>query len=240
MIINKKNIVFILAALFHITLLAQSEVLTLYRKDGTTVQYSFIDNPKILQQGENLIMKTKNIEVSYPFNDISKYTLNESKEEIDLYDIIIDNDNLEEYINETDIEGCDITYIRTFNDTHWQSFYVPFEVEPRELADDFEFALINNFHQYDDNDDGLFDRVELEIKQCRKECEKWGMNSEVFVYNWDGTWELSDIFFLKNGYKYAINSRGVGTRNSTNPYRLGRTSFQEALPFETVKKVLKW
>lgn len=82
--------------------------------------------------------------------------------------------------------------------------------------------------------------INYEIKQCRKECEKWGMNSEVFVYNWDGTWELSDIFFLKNGYKYAINSRGVGTRNSTNPYRLGRTSFQEALPFETVKKVLKW
>ena len=34
------------------------------------------------------------------------------------------------------------------------------------VADDFEFALINNFHQYDDNKDGTFDRVELEIKLC--------------------------------------------------------------------------
>lgn len=166
MIFNKKGIVFLLAVLYNITALAQSEVLTLYKKDGTIVQYSFIDNPKILQQGEDLLMKTDNIKVSYPFNDISKYTLNESKEEVNLYDIIIDNDNLEEYTNEADIEGCDITYTRTFNDTHWQSFYVPFEVEPRELSDDFEFALINNFHQYDDNDDGLFDRIELEIKRC--------------------------------------------------------------------------
>lgn len=330
MIFNKKSIVFLLTVLYNITAQAQSEVLTLYKKDGTTVQYSFFDNPKILQQGDNLIMKTENIEVLYPFNDISKYTLNESKEEVDLYDIIIDNDKLQEYTNETSIEECDITYTRTFNDTHWQSFYVPFEVEPQELVDDFEFALINNFHQYDDDGDGLFDRVELEIKRCdlaktlqanypylvrsksigtkeikvlsstlyateeysidcssveflytftgsyqsitnlgwscvshslrhnqptakkpsvyinyeiksaAKECKEWGMNSEVFVYNWDGVWEQSDILFLKNGYKYAINSRGVCTRNSTNPYRLGRTSFQEALPFEKVKSILKW
>lgn len=66
------------------------------------------------------------------------------------------------------------------------------------------------------------------------------MNSEVFVYNWDGTWEVSDVLFKKNGYKYAINSRGYKSTRSTNPYRLGRTSFQEALPFSTIEKTLKW
>lgn len=82
--------------------------------------------------------------------------------------------------------------------------------------------------------------LNYELQRARKECEEWGMNSEVFVYNWDGTWEPSDILFLKNGYKYAINSRGTKTTKSTNPYRLGRTSFQEALPFSTIEKVLRW
>ena len=82
--------------------------------------------------------------------------------------------------------------------------------------------------------------LNYELQRARKECEVWGMNSEVFVYNWDGTWEPSDILFLKNGYKYAVNSRGTKTTKSTNPYRLGRTSFQEALPFSTIEKVLRW
>ena len=82
--------------------------------------------------------------------------------------------------------------------------------------------------------------LNYELQRARKECEVWGMNSEVFVYNWDGTWEPSDILFLKNGYKYAVNSRGTKTTKSTNPYRLGRTSFQEALPFTTVEKDLRW
>ena len=82
--------------------------------------------------------------------------------------------------------------------------------------------------------------INYEIQRARKECEEWGMNSEVFVYNWDGTWELSDILFLKNGYKYAINSRGTKTTKSTNPYRLGRASFQEELQFSTIEKLLKW
>lgn len=79
-----------------------------------------------------------------------------------------------------------------------------------------------------------------ELQHARRECEEWGMNSEVFVYNWDGAWEPSDILFLKNGYKYAINSRGTKTTKSTNPYRLGRTSFQEALQFPTIEKQLRW
>ena len=155
----------ILTLLSTTTSFAQSEVLTLYKKDGTKVQYSFIDKPVIHHQGENLVVKTDAIEVVYPFGDVVKYTINESKEEVNLKKIVIDNDNLTEYINETDIEDCDITYIRTFVDTLWQSLYVPFEIEPAKFIDDFEFALINNFHQYDDNNDGVYDRIELEIKR---------------------------------------------------------------------------
>ena len=157
---------FLSVLLISVNVAAQSKMLTLYKKDGTKVQYSFIDKPVIHHQGENLVVKTDAIEVVYPFGDVIKYTVNESKEEVNLKKIVIDNDNMTEYINETDIDDCDITYIRTFADTLWQSLYVPFEIEPAKFADDFEFALINNFHQYDDNNDGLFDRIELEIKRC--------------------------------------------------------------------------
>ena len=55
------------------TIFAQSEVLTLHKKDGTKVQYSFIDKPVITHQGENFVVKTEAIEVVYPFGDVIKY-----------------------------------------------------------------------------------------------------------------------------------------------------------------------
>ena len=180
------TIVFLLLA---VAAFAQSEVLTLYRKDGIKVQYSFIDKPVIYHQGENLVVKTDAIEVVYPFGDVVKYTINESKEEVNLKKVVIDNDNLTEYINETDIDDCDITYIRTFADTLWQSLYVPFDIEPAKFADDFEFALINNFHQYDDNNDGVFDRIELEVKRC----------------------DLTKI--LQANYPYLIRAKECGTKS---------------------------
>lgn len=79
-----------------------------------------------------------------------------------------------------------------------------------------------------------------EIQKARIDCEEWGMNSEVYVYNWNGTWIPSDILLLKNGYKYAINQQDKYTTQSTNPYRMGRASFQEALPFNTIEKLLRW
>ena len=180
------TIVFLLLA---VAAFAQSEVLTLYRKDGIKVQYSFIDKPVIYHHGENLVVKTDAIEVVYPFGDVVKYTINESKEEVNLKKVVIDNDNLTEYINETDIDDCDITYIRTFADTLWQSLYVPFDIEPAKFADDFEFALINNFHQYDDNNDGVFDRIELEVKRC----------------------DLTKI--LQANYPYLIRAKECGTKS---------------------------
>ena len=81
--------------------------------------------------------------------------------------------------------------------------------------------------------------LNYEIQRARKECEEWGMNSEVFVYNWNGTWIPSDILFLKNGYKYAINQQDRCSTKSTNPYRLGRMSFQEALPLSTIERWLR-
>lgn len=56
-----------------------------------------------------------------------------------------------------------VTYNRTFNNKGWQAWYVPFAVDYNKLKDDFDVAEINDMHQFDDNNDGQLDRMELEI-----------------------------------------------------------------------------
>ena len=57
----------------------------------------------------------------------------------------------------------DFTYARTFEDTGWTTWYVPFNlVLTEELCNTYSFSRINNVHRYDDNDDGTPDRTEVE------------------------------------------------------------------------------
>lgn len=148
-------------------LVAQTRVLSIYTKQGEVVQYPFEEQPKIIYQNGNLIIKSSNIEVSYPLDNLRKFTLNDEKREFDYHDILINDDSSHSYLNQSDVEHCNITYIRTFYDTNWQAFYVPFELKCSDY-DELEFALINNFHQYDDNNDGVFDRTVLEIRKANQ------------------------------------------------------------------------
>ena len=56
-----------------------------------------------------------------------------------------------------------LTYIRTFNTTNWQAWYMPFAMSYEDWKDAFDVARLNDVHQYDDNEDGVADRTELEI-----------------------------------------------------------------------------
>ena len=56
-----------------------------------------------------------------------------------------------------------ITYQRNFKNTNWQAFYVPFAIDYDAISDRFKMAEINNMHRYDDNLDGVIDRMVLEI-----------------------------------------------------------------------------
>jgi hypothetical protein len=56
-----------------------------------------------------------------------------------------------------------IIYNRTFNNTGWQAWYVPFAVDYNVLKEDFDVAEINNIHMYDTDDDGTLDSSTLEI-----------------------------------------------------------------------------
>lgn len=161
----KIKLAFIFSFLFLFTFLFSQKMLTIYRIDGMKSQFSFLDNPEIILDNENLYIETSNIEVTYPFPKILKYTVNENPDTVSLRNIVIDDDNTISFDNRFPISNCNITYKRSFNDTEWQSLYVPFEINTSQLEEEFEFAVINNFHQYDDDNDGLFDRTELEIKK---------------------------------------------------------------------------
>ena len=60
-----------------------------------------------------------------------------------------------------------ITYTRNFTHTGWQALYVPFDIPYDAISDKFDVAELNNFHQYDDNNDGGFDRTELEVLRLK-------------------------------------------------------------------------
>lgn len=167
---------------------AQSKVLSIYKRQGEVVQYSFEEQPNIICHNGNLIVKSNNVEVSWPLGSVRKYTLNEGEKNFDSYDIVINDDNCLSYRNESDMEHRNITYIRTFSDTVWQALYVPFELKCSS-CEDLEFALINNFHQYDDNNDGVFDRTVLEIRKANKK----------------------DI--LLPNYPYLVRAKDVGEKN---------------------------
>lgn len=67
------------------------------------------------------------------------------------------------YDNQVALENVELTYTRTFNNTKWQALYVPFSMSYGEWKDDFDVAEINNFHEYDDDEDGMVDRTTLEV-----------------------------------------------------------------------------
>ena len=71
-------------------------------------------------------------------------------------------DDVASYEVNTPVPMDAVTYVRNFDNTDWQAWYVPFDVPYETLAAEFEVAYLNNVHQYDDNNDGVIELTELE------------------------------------------------------------------------------
>lgn len=84
-----------------------------------------------------------------------------------IYNSIALSDVSSSYSNDTEATAKTIKYTRTFNSTAWQALYVPFSMKYSDWSKDFEVAAINNVHQYDDDDNGIFDRTVLEIVKVK-------------------------------------------------------------------------
>ncbi len=57
----------------------------------------------------------------------------------------------------------EFTYTRTFSNTSWQALYLPFSLAYDDWKDELEIAEIYNIIQYDDDDNGTFERTHLVI-----------------------------------------------------------------------------
>ena len=59
-----------------------------------------------------------------------------------------------------------LNYTRKFSDNKWMAVYVPFVINCDILGDEYEMAVINNFHEYE-QEDGSY-KVVLEVKRVTK------------------------------------------------------------------------
>ena len=67
------------------------------------------------------------------------------------------------YDNQAEFTATDFTYTRTFSNTNWTTWYVPFELPlTPEICSKFAFSRINNVHQYDNDNDGNADKTVVE------------------------------------------------------------------------------
>ena len=70
-----------------------------------------------------------------------------------------DDRELEVYVPFTASKVC---YSREFNRDEWQAIYLPFAIDVDAIGTDYEVAMINNFHEYQ-QEDGT-SKMELEVK----------------------------------------------------------------------------
>ena len=69
----------------------------------------------------------------------------------------------EQYTNNSQLEGYNISYTRTFNNTKWQALYIPFSMSYDDWKDDFDVAYINGIRQIDTNDDNVIDETIMDV-----------------------------------------------------------------------------
>lgn len=72
-----------------------------------------------------------------------------------------------DYTNSIDKTVKKVIYSRVYKNTNWQALYLPFDMSYDDWKDNFEIAIINNIHQYDDNDDGNIDRTTIEVLKVK-------------------------------------------------------------------------
>lgn len=67
------------------------------------------------------------------------------------------------YDNACVFTATNFTYTRTFSNTNWTTWYVPFELTlTEEICAHYDFSRINNVHQYDEDNDGTADKTVVE------------------------------------------------------------------------------
>ena len=110
------------------------EYATLYIPNGSDVENSVWEN-----FGTILISETSGIPTSWN---------------------LVDGEN---YTNATRFINMDISYTRTFDNTEWQTLYIPFSLDYEDWKNDFDIAHINGIRLQDIDNDGVIDYQNMDI-----------------------------------------------------------------------------
>ena len=93
------------------------------------------------------------------------------------WDILVNGFTLPFFVDKTPLELSDevnytatadkeytvASYVRNFENTEWQSLYLPFGLDYADWNADFDVARINDVHQFDNDGDGQIDDTQLEV-----------------------------------------------------------------------------
>ena len=116
----------------------------------------------------------------------------------------------EVYTQDSQIDGMDIYYTRSFANTNWQALYLPFSLNYEDWKDDFEVAYINTVRQYDDNGDGRADRTILEA--VKKNSGSTAPNTPYLIR---AKTAGEKTFFVENATLYPAENNSVDCSTTT-------------------------
>ena len=107
----------------------------------------------------------KSIPVYVPANSITKYKVADEWKDFTNIQAIPGSSltNGTPYTNNLQLNGRDVSYTRTFNNTNWQALYIPFSLNYNDWKDDFEVAYINGVRQLDKDDNGTIDETIMDV-----------------------------------------------------------------------------
>ena len=107
----------------------------------------------------------KSIPVYVPANSVVKYKVANYWKDFTNVQAIPSTSLIDgtKYTNNSQLNGRDVSYNRTFNNTSWQALYIPFSLNYEDWKDDFEVAYINGVRQLDKDDNGTIDETIMDV-----------------------------------------------------------------------------
>lgn len=156
----------------------------LYSPGMASYDLQFHDDGRIFMSPHSMAMGFQTVRAVYREDYIGEDV--ERLKYIDIYDsdacLAIDS------VGTYDI----VAYTRIFDATDWEAWYMPFDVPYSSLQEDLDVAYINNIHQYDDDNDGVIDRTEIEAIKMTDGVLKANFpyvvrakESGLFVWEWE-------------------------------------------------------
>jgi hypothetical protein len=131
------------------------------------------------------------------------------------------------YNIDSQFDGCDISYTRTFNNTNWQALYIPFSLNYNDWNIDFEIAYINGVRQLDKDDNGTIDETIMDVIKIKS-----GSTTPNMPYLIKAKTTGEKTFSVSNATLYAAEENSLDCSTTIAKYTF--TGTYSSIPSETM------